>query len=162
MREAIADTSVLQYLFQAECLNLLPALYRPVIVPEGVAEEIAAGHAQGHSLPDLATLDWLQIVPVPHRRILHLASDLGKGEREVLSLAVDRPEAVALLDDRLARRMAEHLGIRFTGTLGLLLRAKKAAQIETVAPIIDRLEALGFRLDALTRSAVLRLAKEET
>lgn len=160
MPEVVSDTSPLQYLYQAECLDLLPRLYQAIIVPEGVAEEIAAGRSLGYSLPDLAALDWVRIEPVPNRRILLLATDLGKGEREVLSLVADRPGAVALIDDGLARRMAAHLGISFTGTLGVLLRAKAAGHIAVVAPIVDQLQALGFRLDAVTRTAILALAKE--
>jgi predicted nucleic acid-binding protein len=160
MPEVVSDTSPLQYLYQAERLDLLPSLYQQIVVPEGVAEEIAAGRALGHSLPDLTALGWVRIEAVPHRRILLLATDLGKGEREVLSLVADRPGAVALLDDGLARRMAAHLGVPFTGTLGVLLRAKAAGYIDSVAPIVDRLEALGFRLDAVTRIAILELAQE--
>lgn len=88
------------------------------------------------------------------------ATDLGTGEREVLSLAAERPEAMAILDDALARRMALHLGIRFTGTLGVLLRAKAAGHLEAIKPVVDRLQELGFRLDSKTRSAVLDLAEE--
>jgi predicted nucleic acid-binding protein len=160
MPEVVSDTSPLQYLYQAEHLDLLPALYREIIVPEGVSEEIAAGRCLGHSLPDLAALDWIRIEPAPHRRILLLSTDLGKGEREVLSLVADRPGAVALLDDGLARRMAARLGIAFTGTLGVLLRAKAAGHVDAVAPIVDRLESLGFRLAAMTRAAILELAGE--
>ena len=72
----------------------------------------------------------------------------------------ERPGAVALLDDGLARRMAQHLGVPFTGTLGVLLRAKAAGHITAVKPIVDRLEALGFRLDAMTRLGILELADE--
>lgn len=160
MPEVVSDTSPLQYLYQAECLDLLPTLYRTILVPGGVAEEIALGRSLGHSLPDLAALDWVRIEAVPHQRTLLLAADLGKGEREVLSLVAERSDAVALLDDGLARRMAAHLGVPFTGTLGVLLRAKAAGHIGAVAPIVDRLEALGFRLDAVTRTAILELAGE--
>jgi hypothetical protein len=158
--EVISDTSPLQYLFQADCLNLLPALYGSIIVPEGVADEIAAGRSLGHSLPDLAGIGWLRITPVPHRRILLLATDLGQGEREVLSLAAEHPDPLVLLDDALARRMAGHLGIPFTGTLGVLLRAKQAGHIDAVEPYVDKLQALGFRLTAAVRFDVLDLAGE--
>jgi predicted nucleic acid-binding protein len=89
-----------------------------------------------------------------------LAADLGSGEREVLSLAAERPGATAILDDALARRMARHLDIPCTGTLGVLLRAKAAGHLEVVKPAIDHLAALGFWLDPITRSAVLELAEE--
>ena len=76
-------------------------------------------------------------------------------------LALESPEAVAVLDDALARRVAETLGLRLTGTLGVLLDAKRAGLVEVIAPLLDRLDALRFRLAAHTRAAVLRLAGEE-
>jgi uncharacterized protein len=156
----VADTSVLQYLFQADHLDLLRVLYGSVLVPEGVAEEIDEGRALGHPLPDLPSLEWVRVEGVRNRRVLLLALDLGKGEREVLALTLERPGAVAILDDLLARRMARHLGIPFTGTLGVLLRAKAAGHLAAVTPVVDRLQALGFRLASETRSAVLELAGE--
>lgn len=160
MLEVISDTSPLQYLYQAERLDLLRVLYETIIVPEGVAEELLEGRSLGYGLPDLTEYEWIRITPVPQRRVLLLAADLGKGEREVLSLATERPHALVLLDDGLARRMARHLGIRFTGTLGVLLRAKTAGHLEVVKPVVHRLEALGFRLDSKTRAAILDLAEE--
>jgi hypothetical protein len=44
----------------------------------------------------------------------------------------------------LARRFAVRLRLRLTGTLGLLLKAKKTGQIESVRPDLDRLEDLRF------------------
>ena len=158
--EVISDTSPLQYLHQVDCLELLPELYGTIIVPEGVAEEIAAGKARGVFLPDLGDLNWITVQPDPHLDILPFAVDLGQGEREVLSLTAIRPNALALLDDGLARHFAKHLGIRFTGTLGVLLKAKTMRHLDTVRTVIDQLQANGFRLDATTREAVLELAGE--
>jgi len=45
VREVISDTSPLQYLHQADCLHLLPAMYGEILVPQGVAEEIEEGSA---------------------------------------------------------------------------------------------------------------------
>ena len=150
----------MQYLHQAGCLELLPTLYGTVSIPEGVAAELAAGHASGVPLPDLGRLDWVRLRTAPHLGILPLAADLGQGEREVLSLAVSRRGSLALLDDALARHFAKHLGISFTGTLGVLLRAKTTGRLDAVRPILDRLQELGFWLDPSTRSAVLRIAAE--
>jgi hypothetical protein len=76
-------------------------------------------------------------------------------------LALESREAVAVLDDAFARRIAETLGLRHTGTLGLLLDAKQAGLVAAVRPLLDRLQALRFRLAAHTRTAVLKLAGEE-
>ncbi len=65
-----------------------------------------------------------------------------------------------IFDDALARRHAEVLGLRLTGTLGVLLDAKRAGLVPAVMPLIDDLQRLGFRLSNGTRQAVLRLAGE--
>ena len=57
------------------------------------------------------------------------------------------------LDDALARRLANGIGIKFTGTLGIFLDAKKAGLVDAVSPLLDRLQERGFRLAAGTREA---------
>jgi len=91
---------------------------------------------------------------------LPLVAHLGPGETEVLMLALEMREAVAVLDDALARQMAETLGLHFTGTLGLLLDAREAGLVAEVRPLLDKLNALQFRLAPHTYEAVLRLAGE--
>ena len=89
-----------------------------------------------------------------------LGPHLGRGEREVLLLALQTPDSLALLDDAMARRQARVLGINFTGTLGVLLRAKQAGLLSEIAPVVEELDRLEFRLDTKTRAAVLKLAGE--
>lgn len=160
MPEVIADTSPLQYLFQLGLLHLLQDFYGEVSVPAAVVQEIHSGLARGVALPDLNSLPWLRICEVRNAAVLPLAVSLGAGEREVLALAVESVNPLIILDDALARRFAVRLRLRLTGTLGLLLRAKKAARIESVRPYLDRLEDLRFRVDEATRRSVLTLADE--
>jgi predicted nucleic acid-binding protein len=160
MPEAIADTSPLQYLFQLDLLDLLPALYQQVLIPEAVVREIAAGRSRGVALPTLESLAWIRIRMVGSAAVLPMVTDLGAGEREVLALAVELAHPLVILDDALARRFARRLEIPLTGTLGLLLKAKQIARIERVVPYLDRLEDLNFRLDMTTRASVLKLAGE--
>ena len=160
MPEVIADTSPLQYLYQTDLLDLLHHLYGRVAVPQAVARELAEGLARGISLPDINAIEWVRIVSAPGQELLPLAADLGAGEREVLALAASLPDALALVDDALARRHAQLLGVAFTGTLGVLLRAKESGHLDAVAPALERLDAARFRLDPATRAAVLELAGE--
>jgi hypothetical protein len=120
--------------------------------------ELAAGRAQGVNLPDLADLPWLKLVSITPPAVA--PGDLGTGELAVLALAASRPGSVVVLDDGLARRYARLAGVRFTGTCGVLLRAKQRALVREIKPLLDQLVALGFRLDAGTRAALLRLAGE--
>jgi len=91
---------------------------------------------------------------------LPLIADLGPGETEVLMLALEIRESIVILDDALARQIAETRGIRFTGTLGILLDAKRNGLVPSVAPLLDQLHALRFRLAPHTRMAILKLAGE--
>ena len=160
MPNVIADTSPLQYLHQASLLHLLPALYDHIVVPDAVAVELERGIFLGLSLPDVRALPWIRVerrgaaVPMP------LPADFGPGEREVVALAQQTPDALALIDDARARHYARRLGIKFTGTLGILLKARQHAHLAAVLPAIQALESLGFYLDPATRAAVLRLAGE--
>ena len=69
-----------------------------------------------------------------------------------------KPDSVCVLDDALARQVARTLQLRITGTLGVLIDAKRAGIIPTVRPFLDQLQSLGFRLAGHTRAAVLKLA----
>jgi predicted nucleic acid-binding protein len=160
--ELICNTSPLQYLHQLGVLHILPALVPRVVVPPAVVDELSAGLAQGIVLPDPRALDWIAIRTPASAPVLALVTDLGPGETQVIALALESGDAVAVLDDALARRVAETLGVRLTGTLGLLLDAKRARLIPAVTPLLDQLESLRFRLAAHTRAAVLALAGESS
>lgn len=160
-RRVIVDTSPLLYLHQLGLLHLLPDVVGSSIVPVAVADELAEGRRLGVAAPDPADYSWIEVRQVPGAAILPLAWDLGSGEREVLALALGMPGALVVLDDRLARRAAQILGIPLVGTLGLLLNAKQLGLIPAVKPLLDHLDRLNFRVDAETRRHVLRLAEEQ-
>jgi len=160
LSEVICNTSPIEYLHQLELLRILHALAGQVIVPPAVVDELAEGRALGVNLPDLTALDWVTIRRPVSELAVPLVTDLGPGETEVLMLALESREAIVVLDDALARRVAETFGHRLTGTLGLLLDAKRAGLIPAVSPLLDQLQALRFRVAPHTRAAVLKLAGE--
>lgn len=160
MPEVISDTSPMQYLYQIAQLELLPILYERVRIPQAVADELAQGRRQGLSLPNPASLAWVTICPVPLSSLIPNLPNLGSGEREALSLAITIPSFLVILDDALARNYAQQLNISLTGTLGVLLKGKQAGYLEAIAPLLDKLHTLNFRLASTTRAAVLRLAHE--
>ena len=162
MPDLICDSSPIQYLYQLQLIHIIPKLANQVFVPPAVVEEIRIGHSVGVNLPDLEKLDWVTVRRPISELALPLITNLGPGETEVLMLALEMREAVAVLDDALAREMAETLDLHLTGTLGLLLDAKKADLIPALRPLLDELQSLRFRLAAHTYSAVLRLAGEST
>ncbi|NEP00709.1 MAG: DUF3368 domain-containing protein [Symploca sp. SIO2E9] len=160
MPNVIADTSPIQYLYQTNLLDLLPQLYGSVIVPQAVANELATGAAFKVSLPDLTSLAWLKVKTTTVNLALQEINGLGAGEKEAFTLALEIEDSLVIVDDGLARYYAKQLNIKFTGTLGILLKAKQLGHLTIVAPILDELDALGFRQDSATRMAVLKLAGE--
>jgi uncharacterized protein len=160
LAKIICNTSPLQYLHQLGLLHLLQALADEVIVPEAVVQELDMGRMLGVNVPDVTALDWLNVEQPRSVSVLPLVTDLGVGETEVLALALEHPKAIAVLDDKLARTFAQTLGLPFTGTLGLLLDAKSRKLIEEVVPLLDELDGLGFRVSAVTRRTILKLANE--
>ena len=162
MPVVICNTSPIQYLYQADVLELLPALTGQVYIPEAVVAELEEGRLRNVLLPALEDLSWLVVRPVRDRTLLPLVTHLGDGEKEVLALGLETQDPLLLLDDRDARRYARTLGLEITGTLGLLLRAKERGILNAVQPVLDRLQSLRFRLDVRTRQMVLKRAGEMT
>jgi predicted nucleic acid-binding protein len=160
LTNVICNTSPFQYLHQIDQLRILPALAGKIIVPSAVVDELAAGRVAGVDLPDLSQLDWVIVQNPAGQSALPLITDLGAGESEVLMLALEIPASTVILDDMLARRVAGSLGLRLTGTLGLLIEAKQAGLISQVRPLLDQLQTLRFRLSPATYQAVLKLAHE--
>jgi predicted nucleic acid-binding protein len=141
-------------------LHLLPSLAGKIIIPQAVAAELAAGKKAGVDLPDIAGQAWLTLRTPVSVAALPLVTDLGPGESQVLALALELPGSLVIMDDLLARRVAETLHIPLTGTLGVLLAAKRNGLIRDIASILDMLQDLRFRVSSATRAAVLKLAEE--
>jgi predicted nucleic acid-binding protein len=155
----ISDTGPLSYLHRLGRLDLLQVLYGRILVPPSVVAELNAGHRLGRDLPDVATLDWIEI-RTPPADALRGIDGLGAGETEVIALATTLKDAVVLLDDGAARERAARLCLRITGTVGILLIAKERSLVDRIAPELDRLLMFGFRLADPVRMAVLRRAGE--
>lgn len=160
MPNVILDTSPIQYLYQIEQLDLIPKLYHQAIITHSVLKELTDGMLLGITLPNITNLSWIEIKEARSKFILPLVTELGLGERESLALAQEYDDALVVLDDALARRYAKLLKLKFTGTLGILLKAKTNHLISQVSPYIEKLENLNFRLDKNTRNFVLKLAGE--
>ncbi len=125
--------------------------------------ELQEGVAQGYPVVPLDALPELRRPENREPFPSWLALDLGPGELAVLAVATSavEPRPVALLDEALARRVAQAAGMTVWGTLRVLLEAKKRGHVERVAPLLDRLDAAGMYLSDTLRQRVLRLAGEE-
>ena len=70
-----------------------------------------------------------------------LAGQLDAGESEAIALAAELNIGLLLIDEREGRVFARRAGLRVTGVLGVLLRAKLDGRIPAIRPAMDALRA---------------------
>ncbi len=137
---------VIHYLHLAGRLDLLQVLYGSVIVPPAVQTELEVGAQAELDVPRIASFPWIQVREVQARALLPAIVDLGPGEAEVIALGLEHPGGLLILDDQLARRVATLSHLTYTGTLGVVMKAKQAGHLQTIRPVIERLRASGLWL----------------
>lgn len=69
--------------------------------------------------------------------ISNIPLELDAGEREVITLAIERSERKVLLDEKKARQIAKELDLQVIGTIGILLLAKNKQVIPKISPLLD-------------------------
>ncbi len=108
-------------------LDLLPKLYGQIHVVDEVIHECAAGGMI--VVTPLRGLDWIVPVQSPPQPAPHILLELDKGEKATLLAALANHADLVLMDEKIGRNMAEYLGLKVSGTLGALLKARKAGLI---------------------------------
>ncbi len=142
-------------------LHLLKDLYGFVIIPEAVFNEISA-KADSVARKELhKSLDWIQIKKIENEMAKMLyRSQLHDGEVEVMILGKEINAELLIIDDKNAKKHAKYLGFNITGTLGVLIRAKRAGLIENIKPLITELVARNIYIDTKIIEYCLKEAGE--
>jgi predicted nucleic acid-binding protein len=164
----ICDATPLIYLARIERFDLLRALHEAVLIPPAVWAEVAVqgGHlAEGKLVRKGAAEGWLRMEQP--RLTLTLtaaeAKDLDPGETEAIRLALEH-KALLAIDEARGRAVALRLGLRITGTVGLLMRARRQGLIPNLRTDLDRLRSeTTFRLsESVYRQALLAVGETDT
>jgi predicted nucleic acid-binding protein len=78
-----------------------------------------------------------------------LRKELGAGETAVLALAYKSGADLVILDDLQARLVAAELGLKITGTLGVLLAAHQQGLEPNLPQALTDLQAAGFHVGSM-------------
>jgi predicted nucleic acid-binding protein len=149
-QKIIVDTSSLIALSKLDLVFVLRDLYGEVIVPESVSHEFA------QDLPP-----WIRVVaPRNIPLVIALREKLGYGETEVIALGIEKKDCLLVLDDHKARQTAKRLGLKITGLLGMLVKAKKKGKIDEIKPLLDQLDRGNFHISHGLKAEILKIAGE--
>jgi predicted nucleic acid-binding protein len=117
----VADTTPLRYLAAIGEVGLLPGIFGKVLIPPTVWNELtAASTLQTVRLFFEARPDWLQLRSPRLDSLQVVSSHLDAGERAAIALAIEIKADLILIDEAAGRREAKELGMRITGTVGVL------------------------------------------
>jgi len=146
----ISDTSCFIILSKINEMELLHKVYENILTtPEILAE-------YGEALPE-----WIKIVPVQDKYKQQLFEmQLGKGESSAMTLSLEIPDSILIIDDYKARKTAEILNLKFIGTIGLIIKAKLGGVIPSVKPLLQKIKSTNFRLSTDLEQYVLKEARE--
>lgn len=153
-KPVVVNNTPLVGLWNLGRLDLLPALFESVIIPSGVQSEFLA--TQKGPRAEALRAAGVEIRKISNHLLAKSFVGLDLGESEVLALGQELEASLLVIDDLKARRFAERLGFKVTGTIGLLLAAKRQGHVTAVGPLLAELLSTGLHISP----ELIRRAKE--
>ena len=160
MRKVIVNSTPLIALCKVNQLDLLRRLYGEITVPKAVFEEVTKKNDLVRK--EVTVASWIHIEAVQDTKAKRMyRAKLHDGEVEVMILAQEyEGEHLVVIDDNAARKTAQFLGLTLTGTLGVLMKAKELGYIDSVMPIVGRMEENEIYFSDSLKARVKRLSRE--
>lgn len=146
----ISDTSCLILLEKIGELELLHKVFGEILITQEIADEY------GLNLPE-----WISIQNSTNKNYQKiLEASVDKGEASAIALAVELVDCLLIIDDLKGRNLAETLGIKITGTLGVILEAKLSGKIKSVKPLLGKIKQTDFHFSEELEKKILATANE--
>ena len=160
--EIVMNTGpVIAQVAATDSLGWLSSLYRNIWLPHEVIEELSAG---GPLAPEPAQVraagDVIQMLPPLPALTAWLTNELDRGEASVIHTAIKKGVGTVAIDEKTGRRVARLQGLKVTGSLGILIRARKEGLIASLDDSILRMRSQGIWLsEELTRQALVEVGE---
>lgn len=165
MPEAISDSSTLIHSAGIGRLELLKGFYGNILITPSVWKEVVEeGHGRSGALEvrEACSSGWVKVMTPANESVVRLLKrELHAGEAETIALAIEQQPDVVFLDESEARRVANLYGLRITGIIGILMRAKSEGKIVSLRDELDKLRnEAGFWIDDELYNRVLQSVEE--
>ena len=157
---AVFDASPLVFFDVLGYAGSLPKLHRLFVPPAVIEELVALPGEPGSALP---AMGWVERRAPEAETLRRVESEMteGRGEKEAIALALDL-SALIVLDDKRARNYARRVGLRLTGTLGVLLRLhRQGFASRGLEEDLQLLEEADMRITPELRRMVLEARRED-
>jgi len=146
----VSDTGPIIALAKIKQIKLLQNFFNEVQIPLMVYKELMAKTGSEGNEIDKALNEFIIIneKAAPVKKIKPVVQHLGSGERKAIELAytLSRDSALLLIDDKAARAAASELELNYTGTVGLLIKAKSKGKISNIGNHLTEMKKLGYWL----------------
>lgn len=162
MVKVVANSSPLIFLAKLQKLDLLHNLFENLTIPQAVYEETVVEGKQHPESRYIKKADWILNYNIKNQRLATFLRQLvDEGEAEAITLSLENDADLLLVDDKDVRKIAKHFGLEITGTIGVLLLAKKKKILTTLQPLISELREEGFRISGNVVKKILQEASKE-
>lgn len=150
-------TPLLALTAATDSLDVLRFLYKRVVVPYEVAQEIEVGGKRSFGVAVFAQAAWLDVQTRPVTLPQFLQNSLDLGEASVIQTAIDMSVPLVCIDEVVGRRVARLCGLSVTGSLGLMVKARQLGYDISLDDAIRRMRAHGIWLsDSVVRFALMQ------
>jgi predicted nucleic acid-binding protein len=154
----ISNSTPLIALSRINKFGLLREYFGEIHIPKEVFNEVVTRGGNLSGAEEVASAEWIKVENTGDKiAVESLSITLDKGEAEAIVLAREM-NALLIIDDGDGRRTAESLGLKITGTLGILLLAHEDGKLD-LKTAIDDLMAAGFRLSEKEYKKILSLSR---
>ena len=160
MPKVVVNSTPLIVLCGIDRLDILRKMYQEVCLPNAVYYEVIA--KQDSACQQIKSAgSWLCVKDIKdHSEKKMFKAKLHAGEVEVMLLALEQNADLVIIDDNAAKKTAKYLGIKTTGTLGVLLKAKRQGFVERIQPLLLAMKKNGFYVSDDLSELVLQQAGE--
>lgn len=158
----VSNTSPIINMAAIGHLELLRKLYNRLVVPHAVYHEITVKGFGQVGAQEIEKSKWIEVEKIPDKNLAEaLKLELDEGEAEAIALAMRIKSDLLLIDERRGRKIADHLGLKYIGLLGVIIEAKHKNLIPNVRSLLEGLiSKAGFWIDQELYNRVLQAAGE--